>query len=749
MEFSSAQIIYTDSGFYLTQFNKNGCKDYLTETRFYPRPKTFIAEQVKQVPLLVQTQPSQRPKFLTVHGNIYYDFFYRSAIDTPISQQNFQQHTERIYLDILVKEKFPFKVSLMARQSNSPYFRNFFDPNFQFDRYTYTRNLKQRLLTQVNAQLPQKPDLKMNEAALNELMSRYAAIKGWLESPSTAQKIIEEREKKYNDRYAKDLSTKSVESSAFTRLDSLQTSKTEHKDSILAKGDVLIGVLDSTKDSYARRYSLEKDRLDSLAGEIRRLQKRVDSTRNNIQKDLLTARQKIYKATSDAELKKIASENGLSLDQPGKFERQLAAIKNFSIGRSFVNYTELTAQNITITGINVEYGSSVFYAAIAAGKIDYRFRDFYNRKARPNNQYLVMGRLGVGNTDRMALIFSLFQGRKNNSAFSLSDSIRSYVNILGYSIEALYKRNANTSISFEFAKSTKPVSGNLQTGKQTSALWHYSDKSNMGLNIKAQTIIPETNTRLSGFYRKTGENFQSFSLFTYNTDQTAWLLRADQSFLKNRVTLAAMLRRNDFSNPFADKTYKTSTVFKSILLSVRFPKYPAVSVGYYPGTQLYLVNKERIRESAYYILNGSVVYSYLVKGISMNSSFVFNLYTNEATDSGFVPYRGTNYYAMHSVYLQKLQLQGAFSFARLSALQYYTLETAADYSIRQWLKLGAGAKYNKVYSGADYWGGRLQMAVQLKQFGMVQLQYEKSYLPTMKQTLYPAEIGRVSYYKSF
>ena len=320
---------------------------------------------------------------------------------------------------------------------------------------------------------------------------------------------------------------------------------------------------------------------------------------------------------------------------------------------------------------------------------------------------------------------------------------------MGYSLEAIYKKDENTSISAEFAKSTKPVTGSLQTSKQTGAMWNYGDRSNMGINIKAQTIIPQTNTKLSGFFRKTGEHFQSFSLFSYNTDQTAWLARADQSFFKNKITLTGMLRRNDFTNPFTDKTYKTSTVFKSVLLNIRFPKYPSVSIGYYPGTQLYLINKERIRESAYYILNGSVVYSYFIKGLSMNSSFVYNRYTNEATDSGFIAYKGVNYYASQTFLLRKLQLQGGYAYSKQPLLQFYTIESSADYSVKDWLRIGIGAKYNKIAGGNNYWGERMLLSVSLKQFGTVQLQYEKSYLPTINQTLYPVEIGRVSYYKNF
>ena len=210
-----------------------------------------------------------------------------------------------------------------------------------------------------------------------------------------------------------------------------------------------------------------------------------------------------------------------------------------------------------------------------------------------------------------------------------------------------------------------------------------------------------------------------------------------------------MLRRNDFTNPFTDKTYKTSTIFKSVLLNIRFPKYPSVSVGYYPGTQLYLINKEKIRESAYYILNGSVVYSYIIKGLSMNSAFVYNRYTNEATDSGFIAYKGVNYYASQTFLLRKLQLQGGYAYSKQPQLQFYTIETSADYALQNWLSIGVGAKYNNICGGNNYWGERMLLSVGLKQFGTVQLQYEKSYLPTINQTLYPVEIGRVSYYKNF
>lgn len=747
LNFLNSIVNKTDSGTYVTDFKKIGCKNVLTKTIFYPNPK----EPILSIPIIINAAPvveKARTKILQIHGNVSYDFFYRSAIDTPIRQTDLRQHTERVSLDLLFKEKYPFKISFTARQSNSPYFRNYFDPNIQFDRYGYNKNLKQTLLTKLNKQLPEQPDLKLIEAALKEELARYTKLKKWTESPLTLQRVIEDKEKGLGGKKKSEQIAaiqKSIGKTGITDTVSAQ------KNNLLSKEKELKSKADSLENKFTSFYDKEKMKLDSMGERIKGLQKRADSLRGNYQKQIATARQKIANATSQKELLAIAQKYGIDAEKADRFQKQLAAIKSFSIGRSTLNYTELTAQNITITGINIEYNSSV-YAAIAAGKIDFRFRDFYTKNSKAdnrNNQYIVMGRIGMGDIEKRALIFSLFQGRKNTAGYSLSDSVTNYVNILGYSVEAIYKKDANTSLSAEFAKSTKPVSGSVTSGGNTKSLWKYGDRSNMGINIKAQTIITETKTRLSGFYRKTGEQFQSFSLFSYNTDQTSWLVRFDQDFIKRRITLTGMLRRNDFTNPFTDKTFKTSTIFKTVILNVRFPKYPSLSLGYYPGTQLYIVNKEKIRENAYYILNGSMVYSYYIRNTGMNSSFIYNRYTNKANDSGFVLYKGINYYASQSIFLKRLQLQGGYSYTQQPEMEFYTLETSADYSFKRILKIGIGGKYNKVSAGQHYWGNRIQMTADLKHFGVIQLHYEKSYLPTIQQTLYPVEIGRVSYYKNF
>ncbi len=89
----------------IKRYNNQACSDFIDLVR---------------VPLIIENDRLKKlypgpPKFLTIHGDIFYDFFYRSNIDTPIAQQNFQQHTERINLNILIKEEYPLKVSFVLR----------------------------------------------------------------------------------------------------------------------------------------------------------------------------------------------------------------------------------------------------------------------------------------------------------------------------------------------------------------------------------------------------------------------------------------------------------------------------------------------------------------------------------------------------------------------------------------------------------------------------------------------------------
>jgi hypothetical protein len=133
----------------------------------------------------------------------------------------------------------------------------------------------------------------------------------------------------------------------------------------------------------------------------------------------------------------------------------------------------------------------------------------------------------------------------------------------------------------------------------------------------------------------------------------------------------------------------------------------------------------------------------------MASSVIYNNYTTKGTDSGFINYSGKNYMLSQSLYFRKLQLQGNLMYTDQQELLFYTMEANADYALKSSFRLGAGVKYNKIITGNSYWGGTGQVMLDIKGMGSLQLQYDKSFLPTIQQTLFPVEIGRLTWFKNF
>ena len=743
----SSEFIDTDTGLIINGYAYGICKNYSLIKGFLPRFRIMTSKPIATTPATIA-----KTKLITIHGNISYDYFYRSKIDTPINMENLQQHTERIWLEVLVKEKYPFKVGFTARQSNSPLFMDRVTANLNFDKYSYNKNIKQELLNRLPAIKWQQPDLKIIDAALHERLKRYETLRNWINGPEALQRMIEEKERLFYESEKNKMNLLSKPNIAMPVFKSIKLSNGKF---LKVKTDSLIGnanEMPSLKIDTGFSYNFEskKKELDSLEKSISGLRRQSDSIKNRITQSISKVKQSIYKANGTRELDKIAIENGITEPKKEKLQNFLSNVKSFGIGRSIIDYTELTAQNVLLSGVNIEYNPS-WYGAMAVGKIDYGFYNFFGNGIKQKNQYLLLGRIGWGDMEKRTVILTVFNGRKNNYAgFLAADSNNNTARLFGYSVETIIRKNENIFLSVEFAKSTKNKKTSAEPAvTKADNLFKYNDNTNTGLNIKGQTVIPETDTRLSGFFRKTGQQFQSFSLFTYNTNQQAWQVRADQSFLKRKVNLTAMLRQNDFTNPLTDKTFKTTTVFKTLQLNIKLPYWPVINAGYYPGSQFYIVDNNTIRENVYYVLNGSVLYAYRLKDIAMNSSLVYNHYFNQATDSGFVLYKGTCYMLSQVLHLKKLQVEGSYSYNGQPGLNYYTLDANGDYSLAKFFRIGAGVKYNHVKSGKDYWGESIRISADFKKLGALQLHYEKSYLPTIQQTLYPVEIGRVSWYKFF
>lgn len=662
----------------------------------------------------------RKSSFLKVQGSVRYDYLFRTFADTPYYQKDFRQHTLQTSLTVTVKDQYPLRVNFVIRKSNSPYFKNFFDGGMLFDRFSYYKSIRQRLAEKMIKKIPGLEYLESAQSLLKKKLDEFNKLKQKLENPNLAQMIIEERERLYYQ---------SVKKPGAPEMPGMKKPS-----------------LDSLTGDLQHLVKEKKAELDSLQQDIAKLQKKVDSLKYKAAGDIASIKQKIYNAKNQRDLKKIGGpEMDDAKDKWGHF---ISNLRTAGIGRSVVNYSELTASNVALTGVNLEYTPRL-YTAVVAGKVDYGFRDFFGRNSRDNNQYLLMGRIGTGDIDKRAVIFTLYTGRKANYAGAFSDTIRNYIPVTGYSVELIMKKDQYTSFTAEVAKSSRPFTGRSAPDSKAGHLFSFGDATNLGISFKGETQIAETSTKLSGLFRKTGENFQSFSLFNYNTDQVAWMIKAEQPLFKEKLLLTGILRKNDFVNPFTDKTYKTTTTFGSFQAALRIPHWPSVTIGYYPGSQLYIVDRNRIRENMYYMANGTIVHQYKLFGVRMVTSAIYNNYTSKGTDSGFINYNGTNYLLSHSLVFRQTQLQGIFSFTDQQELRYYTAEGNADFRLGKLIKAGAGVKYNRILKGNHYWGGQGQLILDIPKMGSLQFQYEKSFLPTVQQTLFPVETGRLSWFKTF
>lgn len=743
----------SDSGIVEQQYLHAGCKNFKQDFKLIHQ--SSIEPSTAQKP-----NAFPKPKFLIIHGNVSYDFFYRSRIDTPFVQENLQQHTERVWLNVLVNEKYPINVGFTARQSNSPFFRDLFSVNLGFDKNKYRQLYREKLLKKFDEKLAGDMILKSLQSTLAKKQKQFEKYNKEILSSAYSQKMIEQKEKALNDSINDlqnintgefnfdNLSGSNKDFSLRERKFNTSNFRKDYTDSFLLPNNKKDLNFEST--ATLANGSVNKDSFNFLKIELDHLKNKYDSTLSSHQMKLSKLRALLQRADNGQSIQDIANDHQLEVSKPKNVDKLLSNVDYLNVGRSVVDYTELTAQNVMLTGINTAFTGKKTYTALAVGRIDFGFRDFLGREQLQRKQHMMLARYGKGDLKKRSIIFTVFGGKKNNYTDILSDSARPAIQLFGYSVEVNLKKNNEHYITAEFAKSTISNSEFVPgtTSKDASALIRFSEMANAGLNFKAGAKLAKTGTNVSAFYRKTGEKFQSFSLFTVNSNQESWQLRVQQPLLKGKVNLTAMLRQNDFANPFTDKTFKTSTVFKTFQASFNMKGLPIVQVGYYPGTQIFLVDKTTLRENAYYILNGSLFYNYRFKGEQFSTSMVLNQFFNKATDTGFIIYSGKSFLLSQQFITKQYQVNAGFQYNDQEGMVFHTTELGGEYNLKM-IRVGGSLKRSDVNGGANYIGAVARLSTAMGKFGTIQLQYEKSYLPTINRTLFPVETGRIGWFKIF
>ena len=715
--------------------------------------------------------------FLKVHGNIQYDFTYRSLVDTPFSQKDFAQHSVQATIDFVVRDKYPVRMVLLSRRSNSPYFENITDISVQFNQDMFLNQLKNDL----NKKLPDK----INTNKLTEIEKMYQqkkweveALESWINHPARLQEIVEAKEAEIAGKII--VAGRAIIDSGSIRIPKAISSIPElpnrqfiekkvfamteqrikkRKDSLEAKADSLITEMKVKKDSLLNnknvlaKFEQKKKELDSSLKELKKYEGKLNAVKKTIQDSIGLLKQQLAQIKDPAQLKNFIRQHKLDAKDLPKGWQALSAINNIGIGRTWVDYSELTVKNISLTGINAELNPSKFYIAFAAGKVNYRFRDFVIKNNDRPKQSLYLLRAGIGRKEGNNLIFTWYDGKRNmlNSFGNTTSATTNRERVIGMSVQSRLQSDANNYIIVESAKSSFHNTGTVNQPKDglMEKVWNFKDRTNEAYSIKMYSYWPQTKTRFNGYYRKMGEHFQSFNLQPVNVNQVAYQFRVLQSFWKRKLTLEAGIRKNDFSSPFINPGLTSKIVFKSLQATLRIPKYPFVSVGYYPSSQLILLGNNIIVENQYNTLSAVVSHAYRIKNLSMSGTIVFLKFYNSGADTGFIYYNASSVTVNQFIFLKGLQLQTGLTLTRQKDLKVVTLENSASYQLKDWLTLNGALKYNRVDNKRTLWGATAGLGILIKKIGTIQASYDKSYLPGTSRNLLPVDMGRVTYYRIF
>jgi hypothetical protein len=133
--------------------------------------------------------------------------------------------------------------------------------------------------------------------------------------------------------------------------------------------------------ALSHQYDSTKKRLDSLGAELAVLNKRYQELKGLTNRNAGDEKKEIGQIASGTELKDKLKALHISDSSLPKGYQALYSIKSFGIGRTMLDYSELSAKNISINGLQIEYNPRS-YMALAAGTVDYRFRDYTTQTPR-------------------------------------------------------------------------------------------------------------------------------------------------------------------------------------------------------------------------------------------------------------------------------------------------------------------------------------------------------------------------------
>lgn len=663
---------------------------------------------------LAHVHKPDKPLIIIKNGIISYNYTYRSSLDTPYLENNVEQHLVSISANILLAQKIPLRVSVYERRTNSIYFRNYTDAHIEFNAPEFRRLQSERLTKYYSALISQLQDPNL-KPGMEFQQKKVVDLKGYLNSPEMIKKFLQSKEIVINK-------------------DELEGSP-EHKDSVIKEDSAFIALY----EGWQQEVKTAQDSCDSLKNKYIQVTKKIGQLQQLFKRNIN------FPGGSRA-ITESLNEAGIHDKHFERSVNTLYAIRTFAIGKTVPDYTSLTVQNIGVNGINAEINKNNLYAAVVAGFIDFRVRDFIFNKNQyqPSRQYVSAVRIGWGRKEGNHIILTGYQGQKQ--LFS-SQALNNTASISGISIESQFLLNRNIRFIAEVAQSViAPTQGLLIDSIRKG--FSLKDNNSQALSLAVHSFFPKTRTRLDGQYEYQGINFQCFNAYKPNASTSAWNLKADQYFLSGILHFTAAIHKNDYANPVVLQNYSSNTIFTSITASFQKRFWPVVSIGYIPSSQYSIINNQ-VYESRYQAFNINVNHAYKLGTVNASTTAMYNRFYNNNRDSGFVYYNAQNLYINQSILFVKFSANLGISHTENPQYLLDVMNAGIGKTVKKNATVGMGIKLDHLNMGENKFGYYINAKVNISKIGVLSIWGERGYLPGLDNQLIKNEFMNIGFSRYF
>lgn len=718
--------------------------------------QTTVYTGRKAIDLISNRELSNRHLLLKVEGEASYQHFQRKSGSDNLLLINSTADLAALRLSLVYKETYP--VSFYFRYNSSSPFQldNQYEFNISFDDRNYKEILRSKVVDNIKARFIQKQLLLQQQ--YENLFRQFQEQKEVLQSPAYLQQQVQNRfQGEGIDGASRTPGISSMPDagsadSLTNRFSFIRGFPASLNKEALGKPEFLpekqiADRLSDTLNTRAADFSNEfyarlVRRKDSLQGMMKKYEDSIAVYKNKLGEEMDSVNKELAELKTNTQIENYKKRKGLNDTVMKSGWPDFLIRTNIRFGKFILNGSELTVNNIFLHGASIKYGDEKF-VQLYAGYYDFAFREMFHfrRDSTKGPRQSVFG-LRIGKTDGKNLqAVNLYAGRKQKPG-SINGQLYT---VAGISFERRIYFNKNIEASLELAKSTTKYSNNItKESSPLKDLFGSLSGKTIGSNLSARVYLPGSKTDAEISYKYLGQQFESFNASQYFNPQSNLSLRLNQPLFKRRLILSSGIKYTDFRSYGISSNLKSKTLFASLNATLRVKKLPVVSLGYYPGSQLYWMEGNRLYEYFYYIMNVTASHYFIAGKLPMQAVFTYNKFFNRYTDS-LVNGSQSFYSFFWNTWAGKFGYQLNYSRQVTAIMKLSTIEAGINYSGNK-LKIGGTLKLNST-GKVTKMGYTSNMGLFLNKIGTVSFIYDRSFLPERTGVVIPVTTGQIQIIK--